>query len=46
MSIARHHAEWPSLLEISGPLLSMPALMRGPAQATHGHCKETVQDGC
>ena len=28
MSIARHHAEWLSLLEISGPFLSMPVLMR------------------
>ena len=26
-SIARHHAEWLSLLEISGPFLSMPVLM-------------------
>jgi hypothetical protein len=28
MSIARHHAEWLSLLEISGPFLSLPVLMR------------------
>ncbi len=28
MSIARHHAEWLSLVEISGPFLSMPVLMR------------------
>lgn len=28
MSIARHHAEWLSLLEISGPFLSMPVLTR------------------
>lgn len=27
-SIARHHAEWLSLLEISGPFLSMPVLLR------------------
>ncbi len=27
MSIARHHAEWLSLLEISGPFLSMPVLL-------------------
>jgi len=27
MSIARHHAEWLSLLEISGPFLSMPVLV-------------------
>lgn len=28
MSIARHHAEWLSLLEIDGPFLSMPVLLR------------------
>jgi hypothetical protein len=28
MSIARHHAEWLSLLDISGPFLSMPVLLR------------------
>ena len=28
MSIARHHAEWLSLIETSGPFLSMPVLMR------------------
>jgi hypothetical protein len=27
MSIARHHAEWLSLIEVSGPFLSMPVLM-------------------
>nr|HMQ55697.1 hypothetical protein [Anaerolineae bacterium] len=27
MSTARHHAEWLSLLEISGPFLSMPVLL-------------------
>lgn len=27
MSIARHHAEWLSLLEITGPFLSMPVLI-------------------
>jgi len=27
MSIARQHAEWLSLLEISGPFLNMPVLM-------------------
>jgi hypothetical protein len=27
MSITRHHAEWLSLLEISGPFLSMPVLL-------------------
>ena len=28
MSIARHHAEWLSLIDISGPFLSLPVLMR------------------
>lgn len=28
MSIARHHAEWLSLVKISGPFLSLPVLMR------------------
>ncbi|HEX6288038.1 MAG TPA: type IIL restriction-modification enzyme MmeI [Herpetosiphonaceae bacterium] len=28
MSIARHHAEWLSLLESSGPFLSLPVLLR------------------
>ena len=27
-SIARHHNEWLSLLEISGPFLSLPVLLR------------------
>lgn len=28
MSSARHHAEWLSLLEVSGPFLSLPVLLR------------------
>ena len=28
LSTAQHHAEWLSLLEISGPFLSMPVLLR------------------
>src|SRR5690242_3771880 len=28
MNTARHHTEWLSLLEISGPFLSMPVLLR------------------
>lgn len=35
MSIARQHAEWLSLLEISGPFLSMPVLLR-PGVFPHG----------
>ncbi len=32
MSIARHHAEWSSLVEVSGPFLSLPVLMRAYPQ--------------
>src|SRR5882762_3923525 len=28
MSSARHHTEWVSLIEVSGPFLSMPVLLR------------------
>jgi hypothetical protein len=28
MSVAHHHAEWLSLVETSGPFLSMPVLLR------------------
>lgn len=28
MSVARHHAEWLSLVDISGPFLSLPVLLR------------------
>ena len=28
MSVARHHSEWLSLVDISGPFLSLPVLMR------------------
>ncbi len=28
MSVARHHAEWLTLVEVSGPFLSLPALLR------------------
>lgn len=28
MSIARHHIEWQKLVEVSGPFLSLPVLMR------------------
>lgn len=36
MSIARHHAEWLSLIEVSGPFLSLPVLLRVfPRASTH-----------
>ena len=28
MSIAKHHAEWLSLIEVSGPFLSLPVLLQ------------------
>ena len=28
MNVARHHAEWLSLVETSGPFLSLPVLLR------------------
>jgi hypothetical protein len=37
MSIARHHAEWLSLLEQSGPFLSMPVLLRVLPQGLDAH---------
>lgn len=40
MSIARHHAEWLSLIEVSGPFLSMPVLMRVFPQGLDAHDPE------
>ncbi len=37
MSIARHHAEWLSLIEVSGPFLSMPVLMEAFPQGLEAH---------
>ena len=28
MSVTRHHAEWLSLVEVSGPFVSLPVLLR------------------
>jgi len=28
MSIAKHHAEWLSLIEVSGPFLSLPLIVQ------------------
>ena len=33
MSIAKHHAEWLSLIEVSGPFLSLPVLTRAGLSA-------------
>src|SRR5260370_37908903 len=40
MYIARHHAEWLSLIEVSGPFLSMPVLMRVFPQGLDAHDPE------
>jgi hypothetical protein len=40
MSIARHHAEWLSLLETSGPFLSMPVLLEAYPQGLDAHDTE------
>jgi methylase of polypeptide subunit release factors len=37
MSIARHHAEWISLLDVSGPFLTMPVLLRAFPQGLGSH---------
>jgi hypothetical protein len=37
MSIARHHAEWLSLVPVSGPFLSLPVLMNAFPQGLDAH---------
>jgi hypothetical protein len=37
VSIARHHAEWLSLVEVSGPFLSMPVLLDAFPQGLEAH---------
>jgi hypothetical protein len=37
MSIARHHAEWLSLVEVSGPFLSMPVLLEAFPTGLEAH---------
>src|SRR5947199_7803806 len=37
MSIARHHAEWLSLVEVSGPFLSMPVLLEAFRDGLEAH---------
>ncbi|MCC6602227.1 MAG: restriction endonuclease [Anaerolineae bacterium] len=43
MSIARHHAEWLSLMEISGPFLSMPVLLEAFPQGLDADDPDHVQ---
>ena len=44
MSIARHHTEWLSLLDISGPFLSLPVLMRALPQGLEARDVEDVRN--
>ena len=43
MSIARHHAEWLSLIEVSGPFLSLPVLGRAFPQGLEPHQPERAR---
>ncbi len=44
MSTARHHAEWLSLVETSGPFLSMPVLLRAFPQGLDAHDPAHTRD--
>jgi hypothetical protein len=44
MSSARHHAEWLSLVETSGPFLSMPVLLSAFPQGLDAHDPEHARD--
>ena len=44
MSIARHHNEWLSLLEVSGPFLSLPVLMRVFPQGLDDCDRDTTRE--
>jgi hypothetical protein len=43
MSTARHHTEWLSLVEVSGPFLSLPVLLRVFPQGLDAHDSEHVR---
>lgn len=43
MSIARHHAEWLSLVPVSGPFLSLPVLMEAFNTGLEPHDPEHVR---
>jgi hypothetical protein len=43
MSIARHHAEWLSLVPVSGPFLSLPVLMEALNTGLEPHDSEHVR---
>ena len=40
MSTARHHSEWMNLVEVSGPFLSLPVLLRVFPQGLDAHDAE------
>lgn len=44
VSIARHHNEWLSLLEVSGPFLSMPVLLRAFPQGLDALDKDQLAE--
>jgi len=44
MSIARHHSEWLSLVEASGPFLSLPVLMQAFPQGLDAHDPEHLRN--
>jgi hypothetical protein len=44
MSTAKHHNEWLSLLDISGPFLSLPVLMRVYPQGLEAHDAEASRE--
>ena len=46
MSIARHHAEWLSLVEVSGPFLILPVLLRVFPQGLDAHDPEHAAATC
>ncbi|MGB7086360.1 MAG: hypothetical protein WBD47_12460, partial [Phormidesmis sp.] len=43
MSTARHHAEWLSLVEASGPFVSMPVLLQAFPQGLDAHDSEMMR---
>ena len=43
MSIARHHAEWLSLVEASGPFLSLPVLLKVFPSGLDAHDSEHLK---
>lgn len=43
MSTARHHSEWLSLVEASGPFLSMPVLLQAFPQGLDAHEPEHMR---